>query len=72
MPLKSIAYFVSSHGFGHAARSAAVMQAIAVEESEFYGGSWVSKIRELLEFSRVHRQGVNGAEQIGKFIFALI
>jgi hypothetical protein len=43
-----------------------------VEESEFYGGSWVSKIRELLEFSRVHRQGVNGAEQIGKFIFALI
>ena len=29
MPLKSIAYFISSHGFGHAARSAAVMQAIA-------------------------------------------
>jgi UDP-N-acetylglucosamine:LPS N-acetylglucosamine transferase len=48
------------------------MSGIAVEESEFYGGSWVSKIRELLEFSRVHRQGVNGAEQIGKFIFTLI
>ena len=29
MPLKSIAYFISSHGFGHAARAAAVMQAIA-------------------------------------------
>jgi hypothetical protein len=29
MPLESIAYFISSHGFGHAARSAAVMQAIA-------------------------------------------
>jgi len=29
MPLNSIAYFVSSHGFGHAARSAAVMQAVA-------------------------------------------
>jgi len=29
MPAKSIAYFISSHGFGHAARAAAVMQAIA-------------------------------------------
>ena len=29
MPVKSIAYFISSHGFGHAARAAAVMQAIS-------------------------------------------
>lgn len=29
MPVKSVAYFISSHGFGHAARAAAVMQAIA-------------------------------------------
>ena len=29
MPAKSIAYFISSHGFGHAARAAAVMEAVA-------------------------------------------
>jgi UDP:flavonoid glycosyltransferase YjiC (YdhE family) len=33
MPVKSIAYFISSHGFGHAARAAAVMQVIAEYDS---------------------------------------
>lgn len=33
MPLNSIAYFISSHGFGHAARSAAVMQAISENDT---------------------------------------
>ena len=48
------------------------MSGLAVAESEFHDGSWISKIRELLAFPRVHRKGVNGAEQIGKFIFSLI
>jgi UDP-N-acetylglucosamine:LPS N-acetylglucosamine transferase len=48
------------------------MSGIAVEESEFLDGDWVSKIRELLKLPRVHREGANGAEQIGKFIFSLI
>ncbi len=29
MPTKRIAYFVSPHGFGHAARAASVMEALA-------------------------------------------
>jgi uncharacterized protein (TIGR00661 family) len=32
MPIKRIAYFVTPHGFGHAARSAAVMEALAEVE----------------------------------------
>jgi UDP-N-acetylglucosamine:LPS N-acetylglucosamine transferase len=33
MPANSIAYFISSHGFGHAARATAVMQAIAEHDA---------------------------------------
>ena len=32
MPAPSIAYFISSHGFGHAARAAAVMEAVAEQD----------------------------------------
>jgi len=48
------------------------MPCIALEESEFQDGEWVSEIRELLALPRVHRKGVNGAAQIGEFILALI
>ena len=48
------------------------MSGIALEESEFQDGDWVSKIWELLALPRVHRKGVNGAVQIGEFILALI
>lgn len=48
------------------------MSGIPVEESEFIDGGWVSKINDLLKFPRVHRNDVNGAEQIGNFILALI
>jgi len=47
------------------------MSGIAVEESEFHDGDWISKIRELLTLPRVHREGANGAEQIGQFILLL-
>ncbi len=48
------------------------MPGIAVEESEFYDGDWISKLGELLKLPRAHRQGVNGAEPIGEFILSLI
>ena len=48
------------------------MPGIAVEESEFINGSWISKIKDLLKLPRVDRDNVNGAEPIGKFILALI
>lgn len=48
------------------------MSGLALEESEFHDGDWISKIRELLALPRVHRKGPNGAGQIGKFITSLI
>ena len=47
------------------------MSGIAVEESEFFDGKWISKMPDLLTLPRVHRQGTNGAEQIGKFILSI-
>lgn len=44
---------------------------IAVAESEFFEGQWISKITGLLALPRVHRQGTNGAEQIAKFILSI-
>jgi len=44
---------------------------IAVAESEFFEGQWISKASELLALPRVHRQGANGAEQIAKFILSI-
>jgi len=48
------------------------MPGLALEESEFHDGDWISKIGKLLALPRVDRKGANGAEQIGKFILALI
>jgi len=48
------------------------MPGIALEETEFHAGGWISKLTELLELPRVHRQGANGAEQIGKFILSIL
>jgi UDP-N-acetylglucosamine:LPS N-acetylglucosamine transferase len=47
------------------------MTGMAVEESDFLGGQWTSMISDLLRLPRVHRQGENGAEQIGKFIISI-
>ena len=48
------------------------MSGFAVEESEFINGEWMDKIEELLMLPRVHREGPNGAEQIGKFILSIL
>jgi hypothetical protein len=48
------------------------MSGIAVKESEFMDGNWISKIQDLLELPRVQRDETNGAEQISQFILALI
>lgn len=47
------------------------MSGIAVDESEFIDGGWTSKINDLLKLPRVHRNSINGAEQIGNFILEL-
>jgi uncharacterized protein (TIGR00661 family) len=41
---------------------------IAVEESDFQKGIWVSKLNDLLSLVRAQRNVCNGAEQVGRFI----
>ena len=48
------------------------MAGIAVEESKFIDGDWISNLNDLLALPRVHRDSINGAEPIGKFILTLI
>ncbi len=48
------------------------MPGIAVEESDFLDGHWISKTAKLTKLARVHRRGANGAEQIGKFILSIL
>jgi len=48
------------------------MSGIAVEEEEFYSGSWVARLPDLFALPRIQRQGPNGAEQIARFICSLL
>lgn len=48
------------------------MPGFAVEESAFFTGEWMNRITELLMLPRVDRKGLNGAEQIGKFILSIL
>jgi len=48
------------------------MPGFAVEESAFFNGEWMDRITELLMLPRVHRQGPNGAKQIGEFILSVL
>jgi UDP-N-acetylglucosamine:LPS N-acetylglucosamine transferase len=48
------------------------MPGFAVEESEFFNGEWIDRIEELLMLPRAHREGPNGAEQIGEFILSIL
>ena len=45
---------------------------IAIDESEFASGDWIGAINELLSLSGADHNNVNGAGQIGKFIYNLI
>ncbi len=46
--------------------------AVAVDESEFADGSWISKLGDLLDLTPLRCDRVNGADQIAKFIQSLL
>ena len=48
------------------------MPGIAIDESEFVSGDWVGAINELLSLPGADHNNVNGAGEIGKFIYKLI
>jgi hypothetical protein len=48
------------------------MPGFAVAESEFFNGEWINSVGELLVRPRAHRDGPNGAQQIGEFILSIL
>ena len=48
------------------------MKGFPIEERDFYEGSFLSRLPELLAMPRMERQPPNGAEQAAHFIFSLI
>ena len=48
------------------------MQGFAIEDREFYEGSFLSRLTELLSLQRVERHTPNGAEQAARFILHLM
>ena len=46
--------------------------AVAVDESEFADGNWISKLGDLLDLTPLRRDRVNGADQIARFIKELL
>ena len=48
------------------------MAAMALDESEFANGNWTDRLDDLLALPHTRPGGINGAEQIGRFILDLI
>jgi len=48
------------------------MIGVAIEETEFQAGSWISHLQDLLALPRIRRSGPNGAEQVARFIHTLL
>jgi len=48
------------------------MIGVAIEETEFQVGSWISHIQHLLALPRIQQSGPNGAEQAARFINTLL
>jgi hypothetical protein len=48
------------------------MHGLPVAETDFYDGSWVTRIEELLAMPRFSRRDVHGAGQAARFICALL
>jgi hypothetical protein len=48
------------------------MSGIALSANEFTSGTFASRLPELFALGRVERQGLNGAEQVARFIFSLM
>lgn len=68
--------YVSRPDFREARKLAAFihqkMNGIAIDEAQFYDGSWLSQLPQLLKLSRQQRREPNGSDQIADFICNLI
>jgi len=48
------------------------MKGLPIEEAEFHGGTWISRLPDLLALPRIRRDAPNGAEQTARFVCALL
>ena len=48
------------------------MAGAAIDEAQFYNGSWISGLDQLLALRRIERQEPNGAEQIADFVGSIL
>ncbi len=48
------------------------MTGLAIKESEFQNGSWLSQLNNLLNMPRAQRNEPNGADQIAQFVLSLL
>jgi hypothetical protein len=47
------------------------MRGIPFTEAEFRSGAWLDRLTELLALGRIQRDGLNGAEQVARFMLAV-
>ena len=48
------------------------LRGIALSAKEFTSGAFASRLPDLFALGRVEPQGLNGAEQVARFIFSLM
>ncbi len=48
------------------------MIGVAIEETEFQVGTWISHLQDLLALPRIQRSGPNGAQQVARFVHTLL
>lgn len=48
------------------------MSGLAIEESHFQDGYWISHLQDLCSFARIERKGPNGSEQVARFILTIL
>ena len=67
---------ISRAGFRESVQLVAYVQkemaGLPIDEHNFYNGSWLNRLPQLLELPRMQRSGLNGSAQIAKYIGKLL
>jgi len=68
--------YISRPSFRESAILAAYVEkemiGVAIEETEFQAGGWISHLQDLLGLARIQRGDPNGAQQVARFIHTLL
>lgn len=68
--------YIPRHGFRESAVLEAFikehMQALPLTEAQLQDGSWIDRVPDLLARPKVRRKGMNGADQVARYIYRLL